>query len=409
MSSECTFITNGRVVTLEGVLDNHVIVIRGGSIDQIISVEKFEKEWKQQDRSPFDEIDAEGGLITPAFCDAHIHGCYYWGFDHIDKHSFEQIEEHLQNRGITTFLPTIQYDEKILSKLVEVLETVPTDRVPGIYIEGPFVNSEKKGGLRSDSLAVPSEELLRHIISLGRGKIKMMTIAPELMGIQSIVEMLVDSGIIPCFGHAVTTFKDAQKLYRDIQNYKPGTTVSMTHLFNASSGLTHRAPGLSLLAFLEDIMFEVNGDGVHIDDDMLRFLLHYGDESRMMLISDAIISAGLPSIAGNEGNLEYHGIPILRKETNGGVYDKQSGTLLGSSFLLDEIVTHMAELCAKEGYEAAVDHEHCDAIITRIIRASCTNPCTLLGIDDKKGSIAPGKVAELLIMDAALHVKKVLV
>ncbi|MDA3832899.1 MAG: amidohydrolase family protein [Spirochaetales bacterium] len=402
MGSKLILLTGGRIVTPGGILDKHTLVIQNGIIEKLIPA--GEEAFYKQGTAECEVIDAAGGIVSPSFCDCHIHGCYDLGFDAVTEESFAKTTKHLRDHGVSTFIPAMQYDESALSRLTEILQSVPPETVPGIYVEGPFIHSEKRGGLGLNSVFPPDPELLEHILEIGRGKICMMTIAPELDGIEKIAQRIVEAGIIPCFGHSNTSYKKARNLYHYIQSYKAGAVVSMTHLFNASSGLTHRNPGLPLLAFLEDLMFEVNGDGIHIDRDMLEFLFLHADAARMMLISDAVVTAGLSREEANDGAFHYHGRLVAQKKDTGGVYDARAGTLIGSASLLDSIIAYIYKLTVGEA--ASADPEKRDAAITKIILSASTNPGKLLGLGSRQGSIAPGKKSSLLILVNTLHIRQ---
>ena len=133
-------------------------------------------------------------------------------------------------------------------------ELSPSKEVtPGIYVEGPFVNPIKRGGIPLEAISDPDSRLLGRIINLARGRIALMTLAPELPGYREILARLEALGILPCLGHSDCNI-DRITL--------PSGRFSITHLFNAMSPISHKEPGLAMLPFLDRRAFvELNPDG----------------------------------------------------------------------------------------------------------------------------------------------------
>ena len=376
-------ITNGKIVTPEGILTGGTVIVENGIITDVMDHITGHDSYLQ--------IDAQGAYIAPGFCDMHIHGCASWGFDAVNADEFAQAQEFLAEKGVLTFLPTLQCDEQALRSLASILDGHhDRDAVPGIYLEGPFVSTSKRGGIESCRVHPADTDHLKQVLDWGRGHIRMMTIAPELPGIKPIVDILLDAGVIPALGHTKASFDQGRELMHYIEQHSPRTPVTVTHLFNASSAISHKEPGLSLLPFLEPCYYELNADGTHVHDRMLQFVHRHGRRDRLVLISDALLSAGLGQPAGD--SYAYYGERVYRNPEGAGVYRTAGDTLVGSSSLLTESIMH---------YRQVTGADVCD-----IMRAASTNPYALLRLSHKLGALAPGYRAGIVLLDDDMRVLK---
>ena len=288
--------------------------------------------------------DAEGHWLVPGFVELHIHGCGDLSLEQETPagQMLHRMCRALAERGVNTFLPTLQANEAAIARLGGELAGVGgggagelRERIPGLYIEGPFVHPDKRGGILEGHIAEPGPGLIRRLQDTARGTIKMMTIAPELPGADKLISVMDDEGIVPCFGHSSAGFSEGLKAAAEYLRGS-GKSVHITHLFNAMSPISHKEPGLAMLPFLDrHVTFELNGDGVHIHPDMLRFCWRHLDRKRMVLISDAVVSAGEPP-----GEYAYFGKEVVSGED--GVRYRDSGVLIGSHLLLPRIAAVFA-------------------------------------------------------------------
>lgn len=263
-------------------------------------------------------------------------------------------------------------------------------RIPGLYIEGPFVNPDRRGGILEEFVHPPDTGRLERLQEIACGTIRFMTVAPELSGIDGVIDRMPNMGITPCFGHSAATVDQAlEMMNRHDQNArkKAGGTdpgFHMTHLFNAMSGLSHKEPGPAMLPFLDaDITYEINGDGVHVHPRMLELCWRNLDRHRMVLISDAVVSAGLPP-----GEHAYFGRPVVSGFT--GVRYKENGTLVGSHLLVPQTA---------DTFRRCVG-----ASVPEVVPLITTNPISILrrGFDREiptSGMIRVGSPADLIVID----------
>jgi N-acetylglucosamine-6-phosphate deacetylase len=325
-------------------------------------------------------IDAEGRFLAPGFVELHIHGCDKLGFESAEPDALSRIRDFLLAHGVTTFVPTLQCDLGALSRLASAIENDESlaRRIPGLYVEGPFVSTDKRGGILPGTLREPKIDHLEEVVGAARGMLRLMTVAPELEGIDEIVHRLVELGVIPCWGHTNCTIEEVPRL-GDVR-------CNITHLFNGMSPISHKQSGLSLLPFLDPEVFcEVNGDGVHLNAETIRMCQRHLNPDRMILISDAVISAGR-----GHGEFRYFDRRVVSSESG---VRYQDGTLIGSNCLIPEVVRRFIETTGCALHDA--------------VRLATLNPCRLLGIDGRRGSVEAGKDADLVLFDENLSVTRV--
>jgi N-acetylglucosamine-6-phosphate deacetylase len=350
-------------------------------------------------------LDAAGALVTPGLFEFHIHGAGGIGFDDLcsDSGSGAQpgsdprsrasqlfrLRAFLRTRGITGFLPTLVADLKALEALALAIEAaaLPEDEVPGIYLEGPFIAASKRGGIPQSTIKAPDRAYLAEVLAAARGRLRVMTVAPELPGIGVIIEALREAGVLVSLGHSDCRIEEVQL---------PGQPFGITHLFNAMSGFSHKDAGLATLPFLDHRPFvELNADGVHVGRSALAASRNSLGPDRLILISDAVVAAGLPP-----GEYLYHGHTVV--SAGQGVRYAESGVLMGSDRILPEVLDNWTG--------------NCGADLAAGIKASTLTPRLALaeakkcGLDQRdgmagldsvpaRGAIAPGYKADLAIWE----------
>lgn len=369
-----TIIKNGKIILPDKIIKDQYLIIENNIIKEIST--------HYNENKNYDIIDAKNNYISPGFFDTHIHGAGSGVFETPEKESFVNLCDFLLEKGITTFLPTILCNEKYIKTLAGNINSNPDlkKRIRGIYIEGPFVNTDKKGGINPKYIRKPNIDYLKKIIDLSEGLLKMMTIAPELEGIDKIIDHLLDNDIIPSFGHSATTLDNA---------LSKGSVKNITHLFNAMSGISHINPGLAALPFInKNIFVELNGDGIHIDNNIIKMCFDNLNRDKLIFITDSVISAGLPY-----GNYFYDTDKEVISSDRGVRY-KENDVLIGSSFLIPDVIRNLKKAT--------------NADINELVKTVTLNPAKLLSIDKEYGSIEIGKKADIVIFDNDFIVKKVL-
>jgi N-acetylglucosamine-6-phosphate deacetylase len=363
-------LSNAKIVTPQSVVHDRFLVVEKGIITALTG------DVRGYNHLPM--LDTEGKYICPGFMEIHIHGCGDIGLERPSQNTLADMAGFLEGRGITGFVPTIQCDETTLSRLAEELDR-DTDLqkiIPGIYIEGPFVSMLKRGGILPGFIRNPDVEYLKKLIDLSRGRLAMMTVAPELEGSHAIIEYLLDHSIVPCLGHS-------NGQLHHLPLFRPGANYNITHLFNGMSPISHKETGLAMLPFINrEIFYELNADCIHVNRDILMMCYLSLSHEKLILISDAVVSAGL-----EYGKYSYYSKPVKSGEQ--GVRYSHNDVLIGSNCLMPDVVKKFMD--------------HTGAPINTAIRCATLNPYTLLGKGATKGSIEPGKQADLIVLDDDLR------
>ncbi len=326
-------------------------------------------------------VDCDGYTVVPGFVDVHIHGC--GGADTCDgnREAIETMARFLLQRGVTSFCPTtMTTDQEVIEKALlaarESMDAPIKDgaRVIGVNMEGPFISMEKKGAQRAEAILAPDIELFRHFYDLSGGTVRLIDIAPEQPGGYEFADQAKEMCAVS-IAHTTAGYEEAKRAF------DCGITHA-THLFNAMSGLSHRAPGV-VGAVLDDnrVMAELICDGLHIHPAVLRIAFStLGD--RALIISDSMRANGLP-----EGKaFDLGGQMVTVKD---GKATLEDGTIAGSVTNLHQEIKNLVNFGIP--FEQAV-------------KAATLLPAKSVGLDREIGSIEPGKRADLVVLDSQLDI-----
>lgn len=355
--------------------------------DIIISGRKIEAVVPSSDNNNSGHIiDAGGRIAAPGFIDIHIQGA--GGADILDNSlkSLETISSTLARTGTTSYLGTTvvkpaQDNAHLRLASQYVNKSMDGATLLGFHLEGPFINVKKKGGLDPLSIYEPSAEAAEEILRVTAGTLKMMTIAPELPGAHDIIRLLKSNNVVPAFAHSDADYQQT------IAGFEAGID-HITHIFNAMAPLTHRAPGpIGAILENETITAQIISDGHHLHPSVVRLLFTVLGPERCICITDGMHGIGLP-----EGNYFYNGKEYTSKA---GAARYLDGTLIGSTMSLANIALKFREFtgCSlKQAFDTVT-----------------INPARVIGIDNAKGSLAPGKDADIVVFNEDFSVNTTLV
>ena len=376
--SKRLLITNCRLYDAPDDKQTTSVLIEEGVITQIGQIEPGS--------ASINTLDAQGRVIAPGFIDVHIQGA--GGADILDStpEALEAISRTCARFGVTGFLATTVFkpeqDNRHLALAAEYAgRDLGGANLLGIHLEGPFISLEKKGMIQPDCICLPSKHILDEIQRVTAGHLSMMTIAPELSGSRQIIGSLVDSNIIASFGHSSATYEQT------LDGFDAGIS-HITHLFNAMASIHHRSPGPLVAIFQsEHITAQVITDGVHIHPAILNFAYEKLGPDRTFPITDGMQAIGL-----GDGMFIYNGIEY---ESKAGAARYKDGTLIGTALGLSQMIERFIAFT--------------DCPLDTAIRMVTQNPAGLLGLQDKKGTIAVGKDADLILFDDNLSVHTTIV
>jgi N-acetylglucosamine-6-phosphate deacetylase len=322
-------------------------------------------------------ISANGMLVCPALWETHIHGCAGVSTEEMDGDSLQQMARFLAGRGVGAFMPTAVPDERHIRRLGETLESSAdhpsiSGRVPGIHIEGPFVAPTRRGAIPETLVRPVSVEYLDRLAALSRGRLRVMTFAPELPGAAQLIERMLSHGILPSLGHSDAGFGE-------LRAFAGISPLGVTHLFNGMSGVSHRDPGLASWALLNrDVFTELNADGTHVHDAAVHLTLRTRPWEKIIAISDAVAPAGMPADAALPA---LYGRELVGRGS--GLFYADSGTLIGSRFLVPDCLQRLVG-----DFKVPV---------AAAVAMATLNPARLLGYE-KKGTLLPGYDADISVM-----------
>jgi len=190
-------ITNCTIVKPDSLLENHTVEIRDGLIHKIHIVDEI-----QAMNLPV--IDGNAGYLTVGLVEMHIHGCGPYCTGQLNDHVISNMKNFLKNRGINTFLPTMPYYSPTYQRTLDELKSLdqPEHEIPGIYLEGPFIIRDKKGGIQEHNITEGNTDVLNRIIRDSDSRLAMMTVAPECRDFILLAEILKKNGIICALGHS---------------------------------------------------------------------------------------------------------------------------------------------------------------------------------------------------------------
>ena len=321
--------------------------------------------------------------VIPGLIDLHIHGAKGYSAASESAKELEELARYLAQGGTTAFQPTagaapVTALEKTI-ELVRDLSRGPVNgaRSLGLHLEGPFLNPARKGAMPEECLLAPGLDLARRWLVMGEGTVGHMTVAPELPGALDLIAYLASRGVTVSLGHTDATYDQM------VAGFGAGATVA-NHTFNAMRGLHHREPGAVGAALTSDDVFcEIIADGIHVHEAAIQILLRAKGPDRVCLISDAIPAAGLGqgkyTFLGREVTVDHRGRGLL-----------SGGTLAGSTALL------------KDGLRKVV--EDLGVPFEVALRMATVNPAKIAKVWDHKGSLAPGKDADVVVLDESYKV-----
>jgi N-acetylglucosamine-6-phosphate deacetylase len=394
------FLSGADLVLPDRVLGGGTLVIDG---DRIVDVRPdLPPEGGSQSALHFPFADH---YIVPGFIDVHVHGIE--GTDALDGGTaIVTMAERLPRYGVTAFCPTsLACDPPSLRRMLTAVRSARTTRPPGgarvlpAHLESNFLNPQFKGAQPLDCLRTPrgqtgvrpgsdrgqtrvkpgsdlwtGEDILKEIAA-ARPDVGIVTLAPEIDGGLDLIRDLVSHGHHVSLGHSGATYEQAQ------DGIRAGARQA-THIFNAMTPMSHRAPGLAGAVLESDeLTAELICDGVHVHPAVMRATIAAKRPERIMAITDGTAGSGLPR--GTKTHIG--GRPITIRDA---AY-LDDGTLAGSSLTMDRA---FAKLTSEIGLSLS------DAAMV-----CATTPARALGLQGF-GVIATGSIADLVVLDRDLRV-----
>lgn len=316
-------------------------------------------------------------LVVPGFVDMHVHGGGGSAFTDGADAARQTIAAHRRHGTTTMVASLVSAAPEPLRRQVQALaDVVQCGELAGIHLEGPWLAPSRIGAHDPSTVRAPAREEIASLLAAGRGTIKMVTLAPELVGGIDAIHQLVDAGVVVAVGHTNATYAQTQLAIN------AGATVG-THVFNAMRPIRHREPGpVFALAESEQVTLELINDGIHLHPAVHAHVRRWVGPQRIALVTDAMAAAGM-------GDGSYHLGALDVTVTSGAAQITGTTTIAGSTVTMDKVFAR-----------AITDRlETDDATLLAAVEETSTTPARALELPPQ--GLRPGTTADLIVLDSS--------
>lgn len=369
-------IHNATVLNGYSMMKNCAVLIKQNKIIDVFNEARFAQKVFKAD-TVF--IDAKGAYVAPGLIDTHIHGIGGYGTDDYSVNSILQMSEILPQYGVTSFIPTLYAAkrEELLKGIRAIVSAMGQEkgaRILGIHLEGPFLSPERLGVQTPDSLSPVDLNLMEELWNASEGHIINMTVAPELKHMRELALYCLSKGIVLQAGHTNAT-------YAQMVEGMQVRILHVTHLFNAMSRMHHRDPGVVGAVFIHpELSCEIIADGIHINPDIIKFLLTCKSLDKIVLVTDS-----LKPTKQKKKPLIANGEEVYLDKC---FYRKSDNVIAGSALTMIDSVRNIVS------YGFTVE---------QAVHMAATNPAHIMR-QEHLGLVAPGYDADLVIFNKNLNI-----
>jgi N-acetylglucosamine-6-phosphate deacetylase len=364
--------TNSMIITPSELVNKDLLVQNGFIADIVDPGMDTGTDWAS--------VDGGGQILFPGMIDLLQHGFDISFYHEPTPGCVANSSKLLAQHGVTGFLPSIgSLDPKrtsdVLSDLSQQCDQVQGARALGLHSEGPCFGAP--GAHNPENLLLPSMRLGREMLSATDGKLKAVTLAPELKGAEKFISLMKAHGVSVHLGHS-------QALAENISKYVGWGIDAVTHMYNVTKASPPDDSGVHVFSLPDALLAEPNlplgliCDGIHVHPKLVKFLAQL-PENRVFLETDSIMYAGTDGARFEA----YPGYWVT--SAKGKAVKDDHGGLCGSSLTSHEAMLNYMKFTGKDLVRAAF--------------ASSLMPAKVLGIDHKMGSISIGKTADFACLD----------
>lgn len=368
-----TRIFNGNILTPSGEwLNGGSIIICNGKITEVNNGDS-------PDCRTDESIDAQGGYIVPGGIDLHIHGGAGHDFMEGTHEAFEAIIATHRRHGTTSILPTLassspEQIERAAATCTDMMND-PTSGVLGLHLEGPYFQPSMAGGQIPENIRLPHAD--EYVALTQRFPcIKRWDAAPELPGALDFGRYVSARGIIAGIAHTKAGYAEVSQALEAGYNFA-------THFYNAMTTIhkegIYKHEGTVEAIYLSDgIDVELIADGIHVPAPLLKMAYKIKGPDHICLITDAAVTESDGGSAVDPRVIIEDGVCKLSDRS----------AIAGSCATMDRLVRTMA-------LQAGIP-------LADVFKMTSSTPARILGVDDRKGTLAPGKDADICIYDPNL-------
>ena len=374
----------GDVYTPNAVVPDGAVLVRGGRIAAVGPA----RDVVPPASETVQRIDVQGGIIAPGFVDLQVNGAAGVLFtEEPTSDAIDTMAAALPQFGCTSFLPTLLScpDDVRHDALTAAAKAsagpLAGAQVLGLHLEGPFLAHDRAGAHDRSFLRLPSTADLARWLDTSNRSLRLLTLAPEPPGASEVIREAVQSGVTVAVGHTAAT-------YDDTANAADLGASLVTHLFNATGGLTAREPGAVGAALaLDSLSASIIADGIHVHPAVVRAVVRAEGPERTVLVTDA-----MPPVGTSAQEFSLLGRPVT---VHDGACRLPDGTLAGSTLTMDQALRNVIDWTGLPLQDA--------------LGMATLLPARLIGADASKGSLETGKDADVVVLDRDLRVRLTLV
>lgn len=376
----------GRLYTPVPETEKRCIVVDGGVIEDIISEDKL------PEYPDAEIIDLSAYSVGPGLVDIHCHGALNSDFADATEEDIGKAADYHLRKGTTTLLAGV--GSCSADEMLSVMKCVRSmrDSLPnlhGVHLEGPYFNIEQHGCHLTDMIRNPEPEEY-HRFDDYRDIIDLVTIAPELPGALDFISDYSSTGTLFSIGHSCASYDDIMAAVDCGLRHSTHLFCAMPRAYRENRVLK---PGVLETVLMSDsISSEIICDGIHVGGRMAEFAVKFKGSDNLALVSDALRGVGCPP--GDYAFGPRNG-KICRM-----LDDPRVGVVPESDFLLASSAVVLSD-------GLRILSESSQISLSELWKMASLTPARILGIQTRKGSIAPGKDADFLVLDSDANVAQV--
>ncbi len=389
----CILIENARIVAATETISRGFVVVEGRRIREVGSGKPG------LTRTPDRVINGSGKTVVPGYIDLQVNGAMGEEFSQSPASKYDEILRFFVEHGTTTILATVLTDTP--DRMLQAIERLVAFRrskseyseiLAGIHVEGPFLSPARRGAHPLRFLRKPDVRELRRWLKAATEDMKMVTLAPELDGAGNLIDMLSREGAVVAASHSLADYRCM------VESVKKGLSF-VTHVGNTTDwpyrkkqpgGWLGAEPGVvgSFLC-IERLRGSIILDGCHFHPALLKPIVRCKGAENVALITDAAFVAGLPP------GTYRRGMERVAVTPEGYTVGRRKGWLAGSVLTMEQAVRNAVNLAGIS--------------LTEAVTMATLAPASVLGLARRKGRIAKGYDADILILDMDLNVELVIV
>lgn len=371
------FRIRGNLVLKDRIITNGLVSIENRRISSI-----------QEDAETTADFSFPDCFILPGFISIHEHGIA--SGDSKTPEGIRKMAEFAPSVGTTSLLPTLgpcAFNELLehlnaVKKLAES-PSLNSAKIAGSHLEGPYINPLRKGGMEECFLRVPDRAEMEKLFESAGGYLKLMTLSPEVEGVEWLIPMLKENGCTVSAGHTICPIDRFRKMV-DLG------IANVCHLFDTFDGRMVDG-GVTQASLPDEVMIddrlfvEVILDAMHVPPTLVKLTKKAISPDRFIGITDSLQGAGFPD---GEYAMPDGRVYIIRK---GDVGRLENGDIVGSTLTMAQAFSNLIN---KFGFT-----------VTEASKALSLNPAKVIGIDKETGELKKDLFADITVIDGNGNIK----